>query len=153
MTTILEWRWQATTPNHGLRWTWAYTLSVLLARYSAQRTGVRSARDWTTRDASGWCPYKPQAQKRTWGAAFGQSPVMVPPSTPNVSGTTCFKFNCYNGDCRYGKQCRFGHVCSRCGGSRSARQLARKQREYQYVNTSCSWSCNRHNCDVKHRAG
>lgn len=56
MTRILEWRWQATPPNHGQRWTWAYTLSVLLARYSAQRTGVRSAR--ITRDTSGWCPYK-----------------------------------------------------------------------------------------------
>lgn len=67
--------------------------------------------------SSGRCPYKPQAQqKRTWGAAFGQSPSRVPPATSSGSGTTCFKFNRYNGDCRYGKQCRFEHVCSGCGG-------------------------------------
>ena len=31
---------------------------------------------------SGRCPYKPQAQKRSWGAAFRQAPARAPPSGP-----------------------------------------------------------------------
>ena len=67
---------------------------------------------------SGRCPYKPQAQKRSWGAAFGQAPARAPPPgpSPKSKGIICAKYNCYNGDCRYGKQCCFDHVCSGCGG-------------------------------------
>ncbi len=43
---------------------------------------------------------------------------MEPHSRDTGSGgkTVCIKFNRYNGDCKYGKECKFAHVCARCGG-------------------------------------
>ncbi len=32
----------------------------------------------------------------------------------------CFRFNRGDGKCGFGQQCRFGHVCSSCGGDHSA---------------------------------
>lgn len=81
---------------------------------------ARSAENWCSHcqaldHSSLRCPYKPQ--KRSWGAAFGQA---LPPSpssgSAGASGSVCLKFNRFNGDCRYGRQCRFQHVCSGCGG-------------------------------------
>ena len=59
------------------------------------------------------CPFRAQAQKRSWESPFGQALARTP---HNGSGTTCFKFNRYDGDCKFGKNCRFDHVCSGCGG-------------------------------------
>lgn len=64
------------------------------------------------------CPYK--QQKRSWGAAFGQNPPRS--AQPTTSGAVCFKYNKYSGDCRYGKQCRYAHVCSSCGGPHPAQR-------------------------------
>ena len=51
------------------------------------------------------CPYRPR--KRTWASAFSQ-PVKPEPQI-------CIKYNRYNGDCKFGKDCRFKHACSSCG--------------------------------------
>ncbi len=58
------------------------------------------------------CPYRPR--KRSWNMGPGQ---MEPQSRETGSGgkTVCIKFNQYNGDCKYGKECKFAHVCARCG--------------------------------------
>ncbi len=67
------------------------------------------------------CPYRPR--KRPWSAVSG------PPGQQNWSARSdqhqgggrpdqlqaCIKYNKFNGDCRFGKQCRFRHVCSSCG--------------------------------------
>ena len=58
------------------------------------------------------CPYWPQ--KMSWGSAFGQAPPRA--SQYSTWGTVCIKFNRYNWDCKFGKQCRFQHVCSGCSG-------------------------------------
>ena len=84
---------------------------------------ARAAENWCSHcqgldHSSMRCPYKPQ--KRSWGTAFGQPPQAslakaVP--TGSHSGTVCMKYNRFNGDCRFGKQCRFSHACSCCGGA------------------------------------
>lgn len=63
--------------------------------------------------ASQNCPYN--ARKRSWSAASGQQQPHSSGSGPSASDQTCFKYNRFNGDCRFGRQCRFRHVCSGCG--------------------------------------
>lgn len=57
------------------------------------------------------CPYRPR--KRAWESAFASPPAARPDQTS--SSSVCIKYNRYNGDCRFGKTCRFRHVCSSCG--------------------------------------
>ena len=60
------------------------------------------------------CPY--QSRKRPWSAGG---------NTPNTGGggdrqdhqQPCIKYNKYQGDCRFGRDCRFQHICSKCRGS------------------------------------
>ena len=82
---------------------------------------ARTAENWCSHcqgldHSSLRCPFKPQ--KRSWGSAFGQPAPAAPgkPVPPGAGGTVCQKYNRFNGDCHYGKQCRYSHVCSRCGG-------------------------------------
>ncbi len=79
-----------------------------------------STENWCARcqcldHSSGHCPYRPQ--KRPWGAAFGQSPAA---EHPPHSTAACIKFNCFNGDCKFDKHCRYQHICSSCGGDHPA---------------------------------
>ena len=62
------------------------------------------------------CPYA--ARKRPWSAG-GPGAASVPQArNNNWSGQeVCKKYNKFNGDCRYGKSCRYLHVCSGCRGS------------------------------------
>jgi hypothetical protein len=54
------------------------------------------------------CPY--WRKKRPWNAAFrtssSQSPGRLGTDTP-----VCIKYNKFNGDCKFGKDCPFLHVC------------------------------------------
>ena len=52
------------------------------------------------------CPLR--APKRSWTNAFS-------PKADTAPSTICKKYNRYNGDCKFGKQCRYTHECSRCG--------------------------------------
>ena len=53
------------------------------------------------------CPLRPR--KRTWSSAFPQL------HQEKSDKPVCIKYNKFNGDCRFGKECRFRHVCSACG--------------------------------------
>ena len=39
---------------------------------------------------------------------------------PNLKPQVCIKYNKYEGDCKFGKACRYQHVCSSCGGGHPA---------------------------------
>ena len=56
--------------------------------------------------AENWCS-KCQCLKRAWSSAIG-------PQGGKGEQQICQKFNRHNGDCRFGKECRFLHVCSAC---------------------------------------
>jgi hypothetical protein len=58
---------------------------------------------------SAGCPFRPR--KRPWGMAHGAAGVL---STPTKERQVCHKFNRYDGDCKFGKECHFLHVCSVC---------------------------------------
>ena len=51
------------------------------------------------------CPVR--GKKRSWATA-ADSPKQV------GRGDVCLKFNCFQGDCKFGRTCRFRHVCSVC---------------------------------------
>ena len=71
-------------------------------------------------------PFKPA--KRVWSNTGGQTPSgsqaptrMYQPTSAGMQA--CFKYNQYNGDCKYGRngrKCRYPHVCSSCGGPHPA---------------------------------
>ena len=79
---------------------------------------AKSDQNWcanckTIDHASSSCPNRmctnaPNA-KRLWSAAF------TPPQGSKEQAEVCRKFNKFNGDCKFGKGCRFKHVCSSCG--------------------------------------
>ena len=50
--------------------------------------------------------YPARGTKRSWA-----------PAAPNQQkvGEVCLKFNKLQGDCKFGRDCRFRHVCSACG--------------------------------------
>ena len=59
------------------------------------------------------CPLR--SRKRTWSAANALTSPAGPSPMAGREQPVCQKFNRYNGDCKFGKNCRFRHVCSRCG--------------------------------------
>lgn len=68
------------------------------------------------------CPLRPL--KRPWSAAFGQGSPKQDPAQP--SPAACIKYNRYNGDCKFGKQCRYQHICSECGGPHPLSKCSKK---------------------------
>lgn len=64
------------------------------------------------------CPH--QSRKRPWSAVNSPSASGgMPSSHPAASRgpqQVCLKFNRYQGDCLFGKECRYQHVCSACRG-------------------------------------
>lgn len=77
------------------------------------------------------CPF--QTRKRTWSAANagagsqqqrGQAGGPLASRSPQQ---VCLKFNRYQGDCRFGKECRFQHVCSSCMGPHPVSRCTKKQ--------------------------
>jgi len=53
-------------------------------------------------------------RKRTWTSAFPQTQQVKADKSVRI------KYNRFNGDCKFGRECRFLHVCSSCGGSQPA---------------------------------
>ena len=53
------------------------------------------------------CPARPR--KRSWSA------MNSPSQQQHSKAEICRKFNQFAGDCKYGKDCKFRHVCSSCG--------------------------------------
>ena len=62
--------------------------------------------------ASASCPFQ-STRKRAWSGPSG-------PGSPSGTDDVCRKYNKYNGDCRYGRDCKYKHVCSSCQGAHPA---------------------------------
>ena len=74
----------------------------------------------------GWCKHchsvdhisdtsRPKAtysRKQVAGTPYAQTNKRAP--VPASDDTICKKYNRYEGDCHFGKNCRFHHVCSNC---------------------------------------
>lgn len=73
-----------------------------------------SAENWCARcqcldHTTSSCPYRPRRRPMsTTGAGIGAL------SQPRQEQQVCIKYNKFNGDCKFGKTCRFLHVCSSC---------------------------------------
>ena len=57
------------------------------------------------------CPYR--QRKRPWNPGTGAGEGHVP-ARPKHEQQVCIKYNKFNGDCKFGRECRFLHVCSTC---------------------------------------
>ena len=55
------------------------------------------------------CPYCPR--KRQWNNAGGSG---NPSTQGRQEQQICIKYNKFNGDCKFGKECRYLHICSAC---------------------------------------
>lgn len=79
-----------------------------------------SLENWCTRcqcldHSTANCPAQP-SRKRSWAAATS-SPVTqyrAGLGRQSQEQQICIKFNKFDGDCRFGRQCKFMHVCSAC---------------------------------------
>ena len=66
------------------------------------------------------CPTRPKpTNPRKRGFAFPHPPTtkrpLIPsPLAPSIDETICRKYNRYDGDCHFGRECKFRHVCSNC---------------------------------------
>lgn len=95
--------------------------------YSLCFTGqARSSENWCSLcqsldHATGDCPARP-SRKRPWSAGGSQpwpagsqpGPYQRAGSSKREQHPVCVKYNKYDGDCRFGKLCKFQHVCSSC---------------------------------------
>ena len=66
------------------------------------------------------CPFRPR--KRAWNAGYGQGEQSGKEAGGGGkhSPQVCLKFNRYGGDCKYGRECKFAHVCAKCRGAHPA---------------------------------
>ena len=82
-----------------------------------------SGENWCSRcqgldHTSASCPY--QSRKRQWNALpleAGSQPPRGKARVEQGRDQVCMKFNRYQGDCWFGCECKFRHVCSACYGS------------------------------------
>ncbi len=79
--------------------------------------GIYKCRNWCSKcqgldHTSDNCPYR--QRNRPWSVAMGAG-ASQPPGKPGREPQVCIKFNKFNGDCKFGKECRYLHVCSGCG--------------------------------------
>ena len=56
------------------------------------------------------------AQSKGEAKGSGGSSGTIPKRGDYKKKGTCFRYNKVNGNCLYGSQCKFSHVCSNCGG-------------------------------------
>lgn len=89
--------------------------------YSLCFTGqAMSSENWCSRcqcldHATANCPAQP-SRKRAWSASQSAPATQyrAGPSRQPQEQQVCLKFNKFDGDCRFGRQCKFMHVCSGC---------------------------------------
>ena len=67
---------------------------------------------WSKVEPSLYMPHK-----RSWSAAFGQTQPATSKESSASKGLVCIKYNRYDGDCKYRRQCKFEHTFSSCGGA------------------------------------
>ena len=70
-----------------------------------------SNENWCTRcqcldHATSSCPYRPR--KKPWNSVGGTA------LQGKQEQPICIKYNKFNGDCKFGKECHYLHVCSSC---------------------------------------
>ncbi len=68
------------------------------------------------------CPLRPR--KRPWGPATGQA---VQPGIKTRE--VCHRYNRYAGDCKFGRECRYRHICSSCGDPHPASRCKQSRGE------------------------
>ena len=73
-----------------------------------------STENWCTRcqrldHTTSSCPYRPR--KKQWGIRAGSNTM---PTQGRQEQQICIKYNKFSGDCKFGKECRYLHVCSAC---------------------------------------
>ena len=54
------------------------------------------------------CLLRPR--KRPWGASIGH-----PTHANSRAREVCHRYNRFGGDCKFGRECRYRHICSSCG--------------------------------------
>jgi hypothetical protein len=98
---------QETHTSLGPGWTPAFMFNVLQAKLLAWKTGAQGVKclDHTTSS----CPYRPK--KRQWNNTGGSS---NSPTQGRQEQQICIKYNKFNGDCKFGKECHYFHICSAC---------------------------------------
>jgi len=69
------------------------------------------------------CPARPR--KRPWNAAFGGQTSPQPSSSRSEA---CRRYNRFAGDCRFGRDCKYRHCCSSCGGTHPASRCKTSER-------------------------
>ena len=57
------------------------------------------------------CPYC--QRKRSWNTTMGSATTSMH-GKMELNPPVCIKYNKFNGDCKFGKECHFLHVCSSC---------------------------------------
>ena len=57
------------------------------------------------------CPYRQRKRSRNTAMGVGAN---QSPSRAGLDPPVCIKYNKFNGDCKFGRECRFLHVCSSC---------------------------------------
>ena len=73
-----------------------------------------SAENWCVRcqcldHTTSSCPYRPR--KKQWTGTAGSNSTSI---QSRQEQQICIKYNKFNGDCKFGKECRYLHVCSAC---------------------------------------
>ena len=109
MTRISGRRLQVTQRSLGRRSTRACTPSVSWGSQCGPKIGAPGCQ--CLEHATALCPFGPR--KRPWDTAFGSHAARADQPESFDSSQPCIKYNRYNGDCRFGKTCRFRHVCKR----------------------------------------
>ncbi len=79
-----------------------------------------SSENWCTRcqcidHTTASCPYRPR--KKPWHSAGGAGPASPSGRQEQAAGRqaqVCIKYNKFDGDCKFGKECRYLHICSSC---------------------------------------
>ena len=101
MTKILGRKRRITLLNHGQRWNQASMPSASQGKQLARRIGAFIASAWTMQPTAAHSDHA-----NVHGVQHSLSCIRKKTDKP-----VCIKYNKFNGDCRFGKECRFRHVC------------------------------------------
>ena len=90
--------------NPHQSWIQVFMCSALPGRQSVLKIGAQDVSALITLQ-----PAAHTAQERSNGTAQGEATI-----PPPKAGKSCIKYNKFKGDCKFGKECRYLHVCSAC---------------------------------------
>jgi hypothetical protein len=107
---------QEAAGNSGMCWAKADP-SIYTQCFTSQAGESWCGRCHSLDHSSSDCPYN-RGRKRPWNGPAEDG-------GPHESRAVCLKYNRYNGDCQFGKSCRFQHVCSTCRGPHPAARCSK----------------------------